>query len=193
MRIVPSFSAARLRFEGASLAEEPAGCNRRGMDRERTTFRERTPWAGWARAILWGAIVLSCYPILAGWGSGMPFARRVTVVVAVVAVAVAIEVLLGGLTVLVQETRVLIHLGSVPLVRRSVPFSDIVSMESVRYQPIREFGGWGVRGWGRRKAWSARGNEAVALRLEGDRLLLIGSDHPRRLEERIRAAAGRSS
>jgi hypothetical protein len=47
-----------------------------------------------------------------------------------------------------------------------------------------------VRGWGKRKAWSARGNQAVALTLEDDRLLLIGSDHPRRLEERIRAAVG---
>lgn len=160
------------------------------MDRERTTYRERTPWAGWIRAIMWSAIALSCYPLLAGWGSGLPFPQRVLVVSAVVAVAVGVEVLLGGLTVLVQETMIFMHLGSVPLIRRSVPFSEIVSAESVRYQPIREFGGWGVRGWGKRKAWSARGNQAVALTLEGDRLLLIGSDHPRRLEERIRAAAG---
>lgn len=139
---------------------------------------------------MWGAIVLSCYPLLAGWGSTLPFVQRVVIVVAVACMGVGVEALLGGLTVLVQETQLFMHLGSVPLIRRKVPFSEIVSLESVRYQPIREFGGWGVRGWGRRKAWSARGNQAVALTLEGDKLLLIGSDHPRRLEERIRAAAG---
>jgi hypothetical protein len=112
------------------------------------------------------------------------------VVGAVAAMAVGVEVLLGGLTVIVRENGILMHLGTVPLIRRNVPFSDIVSLESVRYQPIREFGGWGVRGWGRRKAWSARGNQAVALQLDGDRLVLIGSDRPQRLEERIRMAAG---
>lgn len=160
------------------------------MDEERTTYRERTPWAGWVRAVLWGAITLSGYPLLAGWDTELPFPSRVAIAAAVIALGVAIEVFLGGLTVLVKETKVFMHLGTVPLIRRAVPFAEIVSLESVRYQPIREFGGWGVRGWGARKAWSARGNRAVALWLEGDRLLLLGSDHPQRLEERIRAAMG---
>jgi len=134
--------------------------------------------------------VLSCYPLLAGLDSALPFAQRVAIVAAVAGMGVGVETILGGLTVLVQETQVLMHLGSVPLIRRKVNYSEITTLDSVRYQPIREFGGWGVRGWGKRKAWSARGNQAVALTLEGDRLLLIGSDHPRRLEERIRAAAG---
>jgi hypothetical protein len=140
---------------------------------------------------MWAAITLGCYPVLAGWDTDLPLPARVVIVAAVVAFAVGIELLLGGLTVHVEESRIFMHLGKVPLVRRRVPFEEIVSLESVRYSPIREFGGWGVRGWGARKAWSARGNLAVALTLEGDRLLLIGSDHPRRLEERIRTAMGR--
>jgi hypothetical protein len=160
------------------------------MDQVKTKYRERTPWAGWIRTIMWGAIVVSCYSLLAGWGSGLPFLPRLMLVGVVAGMGFFVETLLGGLTVLVQEAGILMHLGSWPLIRRRVPYAEIVSMESVGYQPIREFGGWGVRGWGKRKAWSARGNQAVALTLEGDRLLLIGSDHPRRLEERIRAVAG---
>ena len=160
------------------------------MDRTKTMYRERTPWAGWIRAIMWGAIVVSGYSLLAGWSSALPFLPRLMLVGVVAGMGFFVETLLGGLTVLVQETGILMHLGTLPLLRRKVPYSEIVSMESVRYQPIREFGGWGVRGWGNRKAWSARGNQAVALTLDGDRLLLIGSDRPRRLEERIRAVAG---
>jgi len=160
------------------------------MERERAIYTERTPWAGWVRAVMWGAITLACYPVLAGWDTDLGFPTRLLIAGSVVAAAVAVEALLGGLTVHVRESGILLHLGKVPLVRRRVPFSEIVSIESVRYSPIREFGGWGVRGWGARKAWSARGSLAVALTLEGDRLLLVGSDHPRRLEERIRAAMG---
>jgi len=160
-------------------------------NRERTAYRERTPWAWWVRAGLWGVILSSCYPILAGWGSEAPATQRWLIVAGIGAGAVVVEIVLGGLTVLVQETRIVVHLGLVALIRQTVPFSEIASMDSVRYQPIREFGGWGMRGWGRRRAWSARGDQAVALGLQGDKLLLIGSDHPRRLEARIRGAAGR--
>ena len=76
------------------------------------------------------------------------------------------------------------------MIRGVVPFDEIVSLRSVEYRPIREFGGWGLRGLGRRRAWTARGKLAVAIELKGNRGLLIGSDHPKRLEERIRTLAG---
>jgi len=160
------------------------------MSTERTTYRERTPGPTWARVILWAGILVAAYVVLAGWDTELPPAARVPVAVGIVGLGLAIETLLGGLTVRVEESRILLHLGSVPLVRRTVPLSEIVSLASVRYHPIRDFGGWGIRGWGKRKAWTARGNEAVALELVGERLLLIGSDRPRTLEERIRAALG---
>lgn len=160
------------------------------MDRERTQYKERTPWPGFVSAIFWGAIVLSCFPILAGWDHDMPPEVRWPLAGLIVAVAVGIKQLLGGLTVLVQGSRIVVHLGSVPVIRKTIAFADIVALRSIEYRPIRDFGGWGVRGRGRRRAWTARGNRAVELDLADDRQLLIGSDSPQRLEERIRAVAG---
>ena len=160
------------------------------MSEERTQFRERTSWPGWVNAIFWGAIIVSCYPLLAGWDTQLDFSTRLLIVGSILGGAVGFKILLGGLTVLVQETRVFVHLGAVPLIRTKVPFVDILGLASVEYRPIREFGGWGVRGWGKKKAWTARGDRAVVLSLVGDRELYIGSDHPQRLEERIRAVAG---
>lgn len=160
------------------------------MERERTRYRERTPWPGFVTAVLWGSVVLSCYPILAGWDNDLPDDLRWVIVGAILAFVGALKTVVGGLTVLVRESAIVLHLGSVPLVKRVVPFRDIVDLRSVEYRPIAEFGGWGVRGFGRRKAWTARGNRAVALDLTGERQLLVGSDHPQRLEERIRTLAG---
>jgi hypothetical protein len=160
------------------------------MGDEKTIYRERTQWPGWVNAIFWTAIIGVSYPVLAGWDTDMDFAARVMTVGSVVGVAVAVKLVLGGLTVLVQETRVFIHLGSAPLLHRKVPYADIEGLAPVQYRPIREFGGWGIRGWGKRKAWTARGDRAVVLTLVGDRELYIGSDRPQRLEDRIRTAAG---
>ena len=160
------------------------------MTIERVHYTERTPWPGFALAILWGAISLACYPILAGWDHDLPPAARWSIVGGVVSFAALIQPVLGGLTVRVEASRLVVHLGAVPLARRFVPYDEILGMESVVYRPIAEFGGWGVRGFGKRKAWTARGDRAVKLSLSGGRELLIGSDNPQRLEERIRAVSG---
>ena len=113
-------------------------------------------------------------------------------VAAILAAGWGLRMVLGGLTVLVQETRIVLHLGSVRLVRKMVSFDSIVSLESVRYRPLVEFGGWGVRGAGKKKAWTARGDRAVVVGLKEGRRLYVGSDHPQRLEDAIRSAvAGR--
>ena len=167
-----------------------AGFRETSIVEEETSYTEVTPWPGWVNAILWGAIIVPCYPLLAGWDTDLDFGTRLAIVGSIVAVIVAAKFVLGGLTVLVQETQLLIHLGSTPLLRTKVPYVDIIEIASVQYHPIREFGGWGIRGFGKKRAWTARGDRAVALRLAGDRELYVGSDHPQRLEERIRAAAG---
>ena len=159
------------------------------MTNERTLYREWSPWPGWVGILIWSLVVLVCYPLLAGWDVDLPFTVRAMIAAAVVAGALLLRFVLGGMTALVQESRLFLHMGSVPLVRKVVPYAEIVTMRPVTYRPIVEFGGWGIRGFGRKRAWTARGNRALVLQLLEGRELYVGSDHPQRLEERIRTAA----
>ena len=82
---------------------------------------------------------MSCaYSVFITSGGGILF--RLAVGAAILAAGWGLRMVLGGLTVLVQETRIVMHLGSVGLVRKMVPFDSIVSLESVRYRPLVEFG-----------------------------------------------------
>lgn len=69
---------------------------------------------------------------------------------------------------------------------RRIPFTDIVGLEVRRYNPLLEYGGWGVRlgpkGWG----YMTTGREGVQLRLRSGLPVLIGSARPRDLEAAIR-------
>ena len=132
----------------------------------------------------------SALPFVFGWDADFDMLGRALAIAALLGLGGAIQFFLGGLTAQVQETRLLIYMGSIPLVKRSVRFSDIVSLESIRYRPIAEFGGWGVRGIGKKKVWSVRGDQAVSLTLSGGRTLYVGSDHPQQLEMHIRRAMG---
>jgi hypothetical protein len=70
---------------------------------------------------------------------------------------------------------------------RRIGFAEIIGLEVRRYNPLLEYGGWGVRlgpkGWG----YMTSGNEGVQLRLRKGIPVLIGSARPRELEAAIRA------
>ena len=155
-----------------------------------TVYRERTPWAGWVVLVYWGSLGGVAAALLLGVDAALPLPLRATVALAVLGAGWALTRGIAGLTVLVQKRRLVLFLGSYPLIKRVVPYEEIVGLESVEYRPILDFGGWGARGLGRKKAWTARGSRAVLLHLTRGRELYVGSDHPRRLEERIRTTAG---
>ena len=67
------------------------------------------------------------------------------------------------------------------LYRTRVPFSEISRAEAVTYRPVHDYGGWGMRGLGRRRALNMRGNEGVLLTRVDGSTLLIGSQRPREL------------
>ena len=160
------------------------------MTQDRVVYKERSPWPQWVNLIVWGSFIGISYPLLAGWGTDSSFESRIAKIVAFLLVYVGLEIVVGGSTVHVRSKEVVVFLGRVPLIKKRMAFADIVSLESVRYHPIREFGGWGVRGLGAKQAWTARGDQAVVLHLVSGKQIYVGSDHPHRLEERIRATAG---
>ena len=156
--------------------------------RGRPVYKESSPWPGWILVIFWGTMFVSMVGVLVAPGESQE--ERLFGALILGGVAVLTQWLVAGLSVRLYRDYMIMGLGYSGLISRKVRYDEIRDLESVRYDPIREFGGWGVRGAGKKKIWSARGNEAVVLHLSDDRRLYVGSDHPHRLEERIRAVAG---
>ncbi len=62
-----------------------------------------------------------------------------------------------------------------------IPLSEIARAEAVAYRPLREYGGWGIRGFGARRALNVRGDRGVLVLRRSGGTVLIGSQHPREL------------
>jgi hypothetical protein len=75
-----------------------------------------------------------------------------------------------------------------PFTRRVLPLTDIVAFEARDYRPIREYGGWGIRGYGNRRAYNVSGDRGVDLKLIDDREVMIGSQRADELERAISEA-----
>jgi hypothetical protein len=108
--------------------------------------------------------------------------------------------LLAALTVLALATaRLLTEVREDGVYLRFVPFHRsfrrfewprIQSAEARTYRPIREYGGWGIRGRGRNRAYNVRGDRGVQLVLTDGSRVLIGSAKADQLAEAIRSARG---
>lgn len=70
-----------------------------------------------------------------------------------------------------------IYLRFPPLVRKwkTIRKDEIESFAIRTYRPVREYGGWGVKGNTRNKAYNVSGNIGLQLKLKNGRKLLIGT------------------
>ena len=162
-------------------------------------YRERT----WAPAWVWAVIVGACL-----WGVGASlFAAfqqpapgeivggdslssldSVLISGGVLLLFVTMTSIFTCLDVEVRYGHLFVSFGPVHVVRRRIHYADIESVRAVTYSPFREFGGWGIRGWGRKTAWTIRGNQAVVIALRTGREVYVGSRFPQRLAGRIEVA-----
>jgi hypothetical protein len=74
------------------------------------------------------------------------------------------------------------------LYRTTIPLSEVRQAEAVVYRPIAHYGGWGIRGFGKKRALNARGNRGVLLTKSDGSTMLIGSQKPRELLEALARA-----
>ncbi|SRR5690554_3036720 len=63
--------------------------------------------------------------------------------------------------------------------------SDIRKMEVVKYSPIGEYGGWGIRGFGSDKAFNVKGSMGLRILFKDGKKRLIGTQKPDELQKVI--------
>lgn len=78
-----------------------------------------------------------------------------------------------------------------PLTRRLIRFDEIEHCEAVDYQPVRKYGGWGLRGLGSDRAYNVSGSQGVRLHLRNGDVVLIGSQRAADLALAIEARSSR--
>jgi hypothetical protein len=148
-------------------------------------YHEEQHFHGALMGLLLVAMVFVVVTVVAVFSS-RPGDALLLAIAPVVVVLVASLISLSHLDVDVTDQGVSIAFRYLWPTRR-IRFAEIVGLEVRRYNPLLEYGGWGVRlgprGWG----YMTTGNEGVQLRLRKGIPVLIGSARPRELEAAIRA------
>lgn len=80
-----------------------------------------------------------------------------------------------------------------PFTTRRIGFEEIESYEARTYKPIKEYAGWGIKGWTvERMSYSVSGKEGVELTLRDGNRVMIGSQKSGQLADAIGAGLSES-
>jgi hypothetical protein len=74
--------------------------------------------------------------------------------------------------------------------RRRIAVNDIKSVETITFDPVRDFGGYGIRTTRQGTAYIAGGNNGVRLQLASGATLVIGSERSKELADAIHRLNG---
>lgn len=145
----------------------------------------------WVWAIVLAPILIFAYGLFKQlvlgepWGNN-PMSNKAIVGIIVALVLIAVWIYQMRLIIEVRDDGVLVHYYLLWR-RRTIPFRQIRRAYARIYNPIREYGGWGIRMEFDRRGWAynVSGNEGVQLELDGDERLLIGSQRAEELARTI--------
>lgn len=105
----------------------------------------------------------------------------------ILGLAISLFVYTTGLDTEVNENGVYIRFRPFHRKWRSFEFATIQKVEAISYNPIRDYGGWGIR-YGRKgkgKAYNVSGNKGVLLTIRDGAKVLIGSRDAKILAQTI--------
>ena len=118
------------------------------------------------------------------WGNDP--ASDIVMVVLVLTIGIALPLLLLNLrlTVIVTD-RISIRFFPFMPRPRVIRSDQIKRSQSTRYDPILDYGGWGIRGWSMDRAYNIKGDSGVKIWLSDGRTILIGSQRSEELNTAI--------
>ena len=132
------------------------------------------------------ALLISHFVFGATW-PGMSDTEAAVASVVGIGLPLVTWTLLYFLTLITHVTSDGVKIRFFPVYSRSIAFEEIEAQEAVTYNPVYEYGGWGIR---RSKkngmAYNVSGNRGVRLKLKDGRRVLIGSADAERLSAAIR-------
>lgn len=155
--------------------------------REEQRFRQ---W--WLWVIVIGPAVLAWWPFMRQIVEGRPVGQNPApdwlLWVLWLFIGLGLPFLFGRISLVLEVTDDAVLIRYRPFSRRTIAMADIERLEARTYNAIKDYGGWGVKGWSKaRMAYNVSGNRGVELTLGDGQSVMLGSQHADQLAAAIQS------
>ena len=154
-------------------------------------FHESQRMAPWVYLLVVPPALLLIWMAFVQIGLGIPVGDRpmpnAGLAVMVVLVSILLPAFMFALRLEIDVAYEGVRVRFRPMMHRLIQFDQIESAVAKTYRPMAEYGGWGIRGWGRRVAYNARGSSGVLVTLKDGATIMLGTQRASELEAAIRS------
>lgn len=142
---------------------------------------------GFVAAVVWYMLIVQ---IFLGTPVGNNPAPDQVVWIILIVFGIALPLFLGSLKLKTEVWNRGIVINFFPIQNKLVSFDEIEKVEAIKYNPIRKYGGWGIKIGRGGRVYSISGNMGVRLDLTNGKHIMIGSHRAKELEKAIKKAMG---
>jgi len=146
----------------------------------------------WLMLLMGGVSILIYYGSISQWITGIPFGDKplsdMGLLFPVVLITVVnLGMFAGGLTTRVDEKGIAVRFTPFIWKEKFYSWTDLAEVKVREYRPLAEYGGWGVRGFGKNRALNVSGNKGLQLVMKDGSKMLIGTQKPEELEDFLKS------
>ncbi len=157
-------------------------------------FREEQGFGPWVRGLLFLSLVGTVAALVFAGRmlySGPGGKQIITVFLAVAAVVALTElatfwvIAMGRMVTELHSDGIFVQAYPITKLRRRIGYEEVKSCQARKYNPLGEYGGWGIRSGPNGKAYNTRGDQGVQIEMHSGEKLLIGSQRAQELAAAI--------
>lgn len=161
------------------------------MEEEKVLFYEKqrlTQWWLWLIVILAVSVPL-VIDVVKMLRNGIPQQLMLYSILSYVACIIPVIILLCIIKLETEITEKCIYVRMFPLhiSFRSYAFSEMEAYYVRKYRPVREYGGWGLKGTFNNRALNISGNQGLQIVFKNGKKLLIGTRKPQEIMEILKS------
>lgn len=131
------------------------------------------------RRILLGSLLVALIIVLISMAVDGALSSPMFTVVVVVFGVIMMATMRFHASISLREQGVIV--GFRPLFKKTIPYTDIATVEAVHIRALRDYGGWGIRMWPRSEhglLLSAGGEHGVSILTDDGRRYIVGCLEP---------------
>jgi hypothetical protein len=169
------------------VATSPPSAATPSLYHEEQRFRQWWIWVlvGAPAALAWWPFIQQ---IIGGEPVGQNPAPDWVVWVLWLLFGLALPFLFGRVCLVIEVTDEQVSIRYWPFSRRAIALVDIQQVQARQYNAVKEYGGWGVKGWSKAKmAYNVSGDRGAELTLKDGRRIMLGSQRAEELAGAIEA------
>ncbi|MDR2085434.1 MAG: hypothetical protein LBP67_10625 [Bacteroidales bacterium] len=158
---------------------------------EKILFEEKQYFRQWWLILLFVLIVgIFLYGIVKQVILGIPFGNNPMhnyglILVTTIMIIVCLAIFFMNLETKITNIGIYVKFSPLVLNYKFFSWNDVAKWEIIKYHPVRDYGGWGIRGTKKNRVYNVFGKYGLYLIFKNGDTMLVGTNEPDKLKKQL--------